>query len=515
MPSPSEKFAQSLEALQQLQSKSKVAIRSTDLSRVHRERLLKNGFLCEVMKGWYIPTRPDQPKGESTAWFATFWSFCADYLRERFGEDWCLSAEQSINLHVGTLTVPRQLVVRSAQGNNNITTLPQNTSILDIRVPPPPAHNLVNQDGLNIFKLPLALTYCTANFFRHNPIEARAALGAIPNASEILSHLLEGGQTIVAGRLAGAFRNVGRERIAEDIITTMQAAGYDCHEEDPFNAPAPILFRRLERSPPTSRIRLMWQTMRQPALKIFPKPLGRAINTEDYLNHVQERYSTDAYHSLSIEGYKVSKQLIERVQPGSWNLETNSADREHKEALAARGYWQSYQAVRGSLRRVLHGEDAGTVADDDHGTWFRELFLPSVTAGLLRPADLSGYRNERVFIRHSMHVPPSKETVRDLMPVFFELLQEERDPAVRVILGHFLFVYIHPYMDGNGRIGRFLMNVMLASGGYPWTVIPVDQRELYLAALEEASVNQNIIPFANFVGKLVKQTMLGKAKSIR
>lgn len=68
-----------------------------------------------------------------------------------------------------------------------------------------------------------------------------------------------------------------------------------------------------------------------------------------------------------------------------------------------------------------------------------------------------------------MHTPPRAEAVRDLMPAFFDLLKEEPDPAVRTVLGHFMFVYIHPYMDGNGRIGRFLMNVMLAAGGYPWT----------------------------------------------
>ncbi|HRH89073.1 MAG TPA: Fic family protein, partial [Rubrivivax sp.] len=43
------------------------------------------------------------------------------------------------------------------------------------------------------------------------------------------------------------------------------------------------------------------------------------------------------------------------------------------------------------------------------------------------------------------------------------------------MLGHFLFVHIHPYSDGNGRIGRFILNTFLASGGYPWTVIRVEQ----------------------------------------
>lgn len=57
-------------------------------------------------------------------------------------------------------------------------------------------------------------------------------------------------------------------------------------------------------------------------------------------------------------------------------------------------------------------------------------------------------------------------------------------------------------MDGNGRIGRFLMNAMLASGGYPWTVITVGRRIEYMAALEEASVNNNIKPFAAFLAGL-------------
>ncbi|HNL92683.1 MAG TPA: Fic family protein, partial [Pseudomonadales bacterium] len=71
--------------------------------------------------------------------------------------------------------------------------------------------------------------------------------------------------------------------------------------------------------------------------------------------------------------------------------------------------------------------------------------------------------------------------------------------AVRAVLGHFAFVYIHPYMDGNGRIARFLMNTMLASGGYPWTVIPVERRGEYMDALEAASVGKNITAFASFI----------------
>jgi Fic family protein len=106
-----------------------------------------------------------------------------------------------------------------------------------------------------------------------------------------------------------------------------------------------------------------------------------------------------------------------------------------------------------------------------------------------------------------MHVPPRYEAVRDCMPALFDLLQEEPEPAVRVVLGHFFFVYVHPYMDGNGRMGRYLMNVMLAAGGYPWTIIPLDKRDDYMEALESASVDQDIEPFAVFLGCLVSDNM--------
>jgi len=97
------------------------------------------------------------------------------------------------------------------------------------------------------------------------------------------------------------------------------------------------------------------------------------------------------------------------------------------------------------------------------------------------------------------------------MPAFFDLLSDEMDAAVRIVLGHFIFVYIHPYMDGNGRMGRFLMNLMLAAGGLQWTVIPVKARDAYMTALEEASVQQNIGPFAEFIAQFVEAGLKGES----
>ena len=89
MTTPQEKLAGSLEALKALQDKGTVAIRASDLSRTHRERLLKNGFIQEVMKGWYISAKPDERAGDSTAWYASFWDFarhiCARASAKRTG----------------------------------------------------------------------------------------------------------------------------------------------------------------------------------------------------------------------------------------------------------------------------------------------------------------------------------------------------------------------------------------------------------------------------------------------
>jgi fido (protein-threonine AMPylation protein) len=503
MATPADKLAASLDVLKELQDAGRVALRASDMTRTHRERLVKAGFIKEVMKGWYIPSRPDEPAGESTSWYASFWSFCSSYLESRFDEDWCVSPEQSISLHTGNWTVPRQLLVRSPRGNNKPTGLVHDTSIFDVRLDLPPAADRDIKDGVRVYKLPAALIGCSQAQFAARPTEMRAALAMVPDASDLLARLLDGGHSTIAGRLAAAFRNIGRARIADDITGAMQAAGYTISESDPFEDPSLVSFGARETSPYVNRMRMDWARMREDVRGIFPDAPGLPSNVAAYLKRVEEIYVNDAYNSLSIEGYKVSAALIEKVRTGNWNPDADKGDQEHRNALAARGYWQAFQAVEQSIKKVLSDENAGQVADRDHATWYRELFGPSVTAGILRAADLAGYRNGPVYIRRSMHTPPNIEAVRELMPALFELLQQEKEASVRVVLGHFMFVYIHPYMDGNGRMGRFLMNLMLASGGYPWTIVPLERRADYMAALERASVDGDIKPFAKFLAELV------------
>jgi Fic family protein len=171
--------------------------------------------------------------------------------------------------------------------------------------------------------------------------------------------------------------------------------------------------------------------------------------------------------------------------------------------MTARGYWQAFESVKNSIKKILAGKNPGEIIEIDHKTWYQELFAPSVAVGLSKLADLIGYRTHQVYIRSSMHTPLNSEAVRDAMPILFELLKNESDGAVRAILGHFFFVYIHPYMDGNGSVGRFLMNSMLVTGGYNWITILVEKRSEYMDTLEKASVNGDVSDFADFITSLI------------
>src|ERR1700734_3872161 len=133
MATPNEKLAESLDVLKALQQGGRRVFRSDDLSRVHRERLVENGFVQEVMKGWLISSSPSVREGDSTPWYASFWEFCARYCQDRFGDDWHLSPEQSLLLHAENTVIPTQAVIYTPRGTNNVIKLLFGTSIYDLK----------------------------------------------------------------------------------------------------------------------------------------------------------------------------------------------------------------------------------------------------------------------------------------------------------------------------------------------------------------------------------------------
>lgn len=509
MATPNEKLADSLHVLKALQNQGIRVFQPSampTLTRTHRERLVKAGFLKQVVQGWYLANNPEDADGDSTHWYANMEVFVAAYANARFGKDWQLSAELSVLKHSGHTSIAKQLQIQAPGANNQMQELPFGCSLFLYRVS---AGQLVparapDASGLLLMSLPDALIRVSPSFFTQHEMAAQIAMRQV-DISQLIAGLLAGGHSQVAGRLAGALKAVGREAEANQLLATMSAAMYTVSPESPFERPLVQIKGRRNESPYVLRIRATWSTMRDTVLKCFEAVPRQEIHDADsLLSDIAARYVADAYHSLSIEGYRVSAELIEKVRNGQWSPLTNPEDRQTRDAMAAKGYAATHAHVKALIGHVVEEKlNPAEAFSADFYEWYITLFSPSVQAGILSAADLAGFRNNQVFIRNALHVPPAPEAVRDCVPAMMELLEEEEHPGVRAVLGHFIFVFIHPYMDGNGRLSRFIMNFMLTTGGYPWTIVTVQSRKAYLEALEQASTYGNIKPFASLICGLI------------
>lgn len=472
-------------------------LRSADLSATDRTRLIRSGWLTRIVRGYYVLGTPGR-EGESGVWYGhDFRSFARLYLPDRFSRDYCLSARDSIEVHLGDPLL-EQIVVNTRNQSAKVD-LPFKSSILVI---PGYLPDVVDEvDGLRVMSLAEALCRVPSPYFEANPLKATVALRSLRDPPSSIGKVLLGkGMTVVAGRIVAAYRAIGQTKIADDIKGAMMAAGHKLVESNPFTSPVPDFGRPREPSPQALRVRAMWARMREKVLKVFPADLGISRNIADLLQGIRDVYRHDAYNSLSIEGFDVTEDLIEKVRTGAWDPMGNERDSRTKDALAAKGYADAFNRVLESVSRALHGKQPGDVAESDLHGWYTALFGPSVRAMIIGPADLAGYRNGPVYIRGANHVPPNAVQVPAMMEELFALLKEENSAAVRAVLGHFIFVHIHPFMDGNGRTARFLMNLMFVSGGWPWTIIRSERRRLYFAALDKAHVTRvDIEDFANFL----------------
>jgi hypothetical protein len=499
-----EKLAESLAVLKTYQDThgDNLVIQGADtLGRTHTERLVNSGFLQMVIKGWYIPSSPGS-EGDSTVWYVSYWSFITAYLDNRFQEGWCLSPELSLYFHSGKTVIPNQLIVRSEAGTNNILQLPFGTSLVDIKASLPPEIVREPRYGVRLYPMEYALLMVGPDYYRRDALEARACLASLRDVSPIVSAAIDGGHTTRAGRVAGALRSIGREEMADELLRMMRQVGYTVTEENPFEED--VRMETLAVSPHVSRIRLMWKQMRKVVLETLNvNPVHQ--DAASVLAMMDATYVKDSYHSLSIEGYKITEELLERVRSGDWDPEKDAEDKKRKDALAARGYYQAYELLKQGVADCFSGQTPAQLYVKSHQDWHFQLFEPCIRAGIVKASDLVGYRRHQVYICNSMHTPLNPDAVLDAMSTLSDLMTEEDNALVRAILGHFFFVYIHPYMDGNGRTARFVMNSQLVTAGFPWVVIPVERREEYMGALEKASVGEDVEPFVRFVGNLMGQ----------
>lgn len=119
-------------------------------------------------------------------------------------------------------------------------------------------------------------------------------------------------------------------------------------------------------------------------------------------------------------------------------------------------------------------------------------------------ANAGRYRRENVTIKGATHIPPDYIKVPELMEklILTYYTWSEYHPIVRASLLHGELVKIHPFVDGNGRTSRLLMNLVLMNSGYNPVIIKKEDRLKYYEALDEAHITGNYTDFVKLVTKL-------------
>lgn len=492
-------LAEALSIVSKVQKRNINIFKSSLFSRQQKEVLEEYGYIKPIIKGWYYISNPSDMPNDTTSWYMNFWQFLSLYLKDKHKKNYVLGVNESLILHAKKTVIPTNLSVALKEGGSQILDLPFGIKVTVFQDPNFKKTDIVeDENGLQIYCIEKTIAKLPPDAYVNNYGDVIILFSLLRDVGKLTQILMEENRMgSSSGRIIGALQKLGRDTEAQLIHTSLERLFTNITVVNPFEKEVNTFGMNLAKSPYASRIKLLWKENRSIIEDIFGKL--EPIEYTPLITNVGENYKKDAYNSLSIEGYKVSDELIERVSSGHWSPEENAKDTKSKDALAAKGYYLTFQEVLKSIDKIHRNNEAAKTLKKDYQGWYYNLFLPSADARIIEHSQLIGYRRHPVYIRNSAHVPLPEHALLDAMDAFFEMMIDEYSAPVRAILGHHLFTYIHPYPDGNGRMGRFIMNAMLVSGGLPWSVIEVDKRDVYMKALEEASVNQSIETFAKFV----------------
>lgn len=216
-----------------------------------------------------------------------------------------------------------------------------------------------------------------------------------------------------------------------------------------------------------------------------------------------ERNKTyDAYHSTTMEGYRISREISDAIVRGEPVPGGPQDQKTLEAAMAVQGYAIAYARVLERARRK-DPIDAGLILD-----LHEALFRPSVDAGITDVPALRGWRTGSVGLRGWRYVPPNAKKIPDLIQGLERFAaRADLDAITRALLVHLEFVTIHPFMDGNGRLGRLLMNYAFLGGGLPWVTIRSDERIPFFRAIERAQVDGDASSFIEFIWHLIREAV--------
>jgi Fic family protein len=233
--------------------------------------------------------------------------------------------------------------------------------------------------------------------------------------------------------------------------------------------------------------------------KYRPLPVETVKSLEEWLN-VELTYASNAIEGNTLSRLETALVIEKGITVAGKSLQEHIEAINHKEALnyirdlAAKGRQITEFDIKGIHQLILKG-----INDQWAGK----------------------YRESEVKIAGSLVELPTAIKVPELMANFVKWLQNQREkhPVRIASVAHFKFVSIHPFVDGNGRTARLLMNLILIQNGFPLAIIRKEDRLKYLGAIEKGQLEGKTQDFYRLIEDAVDRSfdiyfkMIGKAES--
>lgn len=211
----------------------------------------------------------------------------------------------------------------------------------------------------------------------------------------------------------------------------------------------------------------------------------RRVMEETYYHHI--------YHTVAIEGNTLTLSEIRHIIETRYAVPGKSLQ-EQNEAI---GVDAAMKFINTTLLSRM-----GAIAVGDILEIHRRVL------GYVDPVEGGRLRTNQVFVGH--HIPPHPHDLQRHMEELVQWLNSEEalqlHPVEYAALAHYKLVYVHPFVDGNGRTSRLLMNLVLMQARYPPITIRKEQRAEYYAALDTANEG-DVRPFIRFIAKCTEMTL--------
>ncbi|CDR31215.1 Protein involved in cell division [Acholeplasma oculi] len=224
--------------------------------------------------------------------------------------------------------------------------------------------------------------------------------------------------------------------------------------------------------------------------KLHFNELREQVSVEKFQLLLKEFINKFTYESITIEGKNALSfedvcHLLEKEI-----ITTKLPEREQKEAL---NYFKTFHYVFKLVtsRRKINEE----ILKDLH-----EMLVDGIFVG-------GQYRKVNIQIKESMHQPPDYVKVYDRMAKFFYDLDNFKGSAVsKAAFAHAQIFKIYPFLEGNGRLARMVLNYILMYDGYMPISIPIDEKEVYLQHIDTFKVEKDLSPFEEYIRKILLES---------